>query len=450
MPSPAPVPVARCPSQLPSHQSMRLLGRRRVGPRAMRFGCIAPTVAGLLLVPAWNRQLRHPPGATAGAAFLPPPQTLRTAAAAGGDPHIASRLSRLAAPAATGRARLGPPLEHRAAKTEALDALSAKTSDDWLNGLPSWTWRLVILVLCMVWATNFAVIKEITAQPDVTTQLYAVSRFTVAAVVMAPFLLQLSSRKVLLQGLECGAWVSAGYMGQAVGLMTTTAAKSCFICSLNVVFVALVVGVTKRHFDTRTIGAALLAVLGVAFLELAGSQQFVIGDVFSLAQPICFGMGYIRLEQIMASSPRDAMGVTATKLLMVALASWAYYTLTLGRLPDFDPVLAAPAALSGVLWTGLVTTALALLVESVAFRYVDAASASVIFTTEPLWAALFAVWLIGEPFSGADAVGGTLVVLACLLKEVPESTLPWVSTRQPEVDDARPAAAQLIVSEGSP
>ena len=31
----------------------------------------------------------------------------------------------------------------------------------------------------------------------------------------------------------------------------------------------------------------------------------------------------------------------------------------------------------------------------------------VIFTTEPLWAAIFAIWLINEPFSSVDAVGGS-------------------------------------------
>lgn len=41
-----------------------------------------------------------------------------------------------------------------------------------LSSLPSWFWRGVILVLCMLWATNFAVIKDITAQPGVTTQMH--------------------------------------------------------------------------------------------------------------------------------------------------------------------------------------------------------------------------------------------------------------------------------------
>jgi len=135
-------------------------------------------------------------------------------------------------------------------------------------------------------------------------------------------------------------------------------------------------------------------------------------------------MGYIRLEQIMAKSPGDFLGVTATKLLMVALASWAYYTSTTGMLPSFDPVLASQPAMLGVLWTGLITTALSLVLESVAFRYVDASSATVIFSTEPLWAALFAVWLINEPFTTSDGVGGALVVLACLFKQVPLSMLP--------------------------
>lgn len=304
---------------------------------------------------------------------------------------------------------------------------ASKEVKDAAESMPPWFWRLVIWLLCMVWATNFAVIKEITAQPGVTTELYAVSRFTVAALAMAPGVLSISSPAILLRAVECGAWVAFGYMGQAIGLMTTTAAKSCFICSLNVVFVALIVAATQRKIDVQTVLAAVLAVMGVGFLELAGSQQFVIGDLFSLAQPIGFGMGYIRLEQIMSDSPKDAWAVTSVKLLMVALASWLYFGLSSGTIPDFSPILAAPGALYGVLWCGLITTALALVVESYAFRYVDATSASVIFTTEPLWAALFAVWLINEPLTGADAVGGALVIFANVIKAVPMEDLAKLS-----------------------
>jgi len=126
----------------------------------------------------------------------------------------------------------------------------------------------------------------------------------------------------------------------------------------------------------------------------------------------------------MADSPQDANGITAVKVMIVALASWALFLLSAGTLPDFSPVFDSPVALTGILWTGLITTALSLLVESVAFRYVDASSASIIFTTEPLWAAVFAMWLISEPFSVADGLGGLLVVSANVIKEMPASAFP--------------------------
>jgi len=211
-------------------------------------------------------------------------------------------------------------------------------------------------------------------------------------------------------------------------LMTTTAAKSCFICSLNVVFVSLVVMATTRKFDARVALAAFCAICGVAVLELQGSQTFVMGDIISLAQPIGFGLGYIRLEEIMRDNPKDALPVTGVKLACVALASWVFFFATNGTLPDFSPVIASTPAWEGVLWCGVVTTAVALVVESVAFRHIDATSASVIFTTEPLWAALFAWWLISEPFSMADGIGGALVISAVLIKEMPSSMLPWEQT----------------------
>ncbi|OLP83389.1 hypothetical protein AK812_SmicGene35847 [Symbiodinium microadriaticum] len=351
-------------------------------------------------------------------------------------PQVTPRLS----PRSTSQADLakdgaqGRPARSEIAEIAEVGTLP-KATEEWLSSLPNWVWRGVILVLCMLWATNFAVIKEITAQPGVTTQMYAVSRFTVAAGLLSPWISQASSPKVLARAVECGAWIAFGYIGQAVGLMTTTASKSCFICTLNVVFVSLIVGITKKKFDPQTVMAAALAVTGVGFLELAGSQQFVIGDLISLAMPVGFGMGYIRLEEIMAENPKDALPVTAVKLGVVAAASWAYYALTTGS-PDLEPVLASSTALTGILYTGLVTTGLALVVESVAFRFIDATSASVIFTTEPLWAAIFAVWLINEPFSAVDAIGGALVIGANVIKELPEESLPWnTATRAAKTAD---------------
>ena len=130
-------------------------------------------------------------------------------------------------------------------------------------------------MLTAVWSSNFAAIKLIfEAVPELHVSEYACLRFGMAAFALLPFFIKgvIEQREALKDGLEIGLWITLGYFGQAIGLVTTTANKSAFIGSLNVVWVALVSGLLQGAFDLRIIMCAVLAVTGVGFLELAGSS----------------------------------------------------------------------------------------------------------------------------------------------------------------------------------
>ena len=128
--------------------------------------------------------------------------------------------------------------------------------------------------------------------------------------------------------------------------------------------------------------------------------------------------------------------MTTIKLLVVATASFGLFELSplmssIGidgggglhsalsglsfRIPDFTPILQSPLALGGILYTGLITTAFALWIESIAFAKVPATDASIILTTEPLIAAGFGAVALGETFGVSDYVGATLIIGACAL-----------------------------------
>lgn len=178
-------------------------------------------------------------------------------------------------------------------------------------------------------------------------------------------------------------------------------------------------------FDTSRLAPAALAVLGVAVVELWGAGgQATIGDALSFAQPIGFGMGYLQLEELMRRRPETALPVSAIKLCVVALASLCMFEITplvtgnedvMLQIPDFGAIFSSPVALGGILYTGLITTALALWVESIAFAKVPATDASIILTTEPLFAALFGAISLGETFGASDYAGASLIVGACVL-----------------------------------
>lgn len=312
-------------------------------------------------------------------------------------------------------------------------ALSGSSGDDWFEPM---VWRAVILILCALWASNFASAKLVMAEPGVDSSLYALARFGVAFTALAPGAIGAAKRanmdwETLKASLICGSWVAFGYLGQTLGLLTTTASKSCVICSMHCVFVAGIAELwrvqrsqVETQYDLKRLLPAALAVIGVAIVELKGAGGAPsMGDALSFAQPVGFGMGYLQLEALMDKKPEAALPVSALKLLVVAIASFGMFELGpvlhgadfALQIPDFGPILSSRLALSGILYTGLVTTAFALWVESIAFAKVPATDASIILTTEPLIAAGVGAMALGETFGASDYVGAALIVGACAL-----------------------------------
>lgn len=331
----------------------------------------------------------------------------------------------------------------------------AYIAEEGLNTGDGLFWRAVVVILCALWASNFATAKLVLSQPGVDASLYAVARFSVAALSLLPGTIN-AIRKGSISwdtakgAFICGSWVAFGYIGQSIGLMTTTPSRACVICSLNCIFVAIVAefmrvnsapkGFTSK-FDLTKLIPAMIAVAGVAIIELKGAAgDPTIGDLISFAQPIGFGMGYLQLEELMHREPEAALPVSAIKLGVVATAALAFFELSphaavdmassvdadalvegakqsMGVgfiMPDFSPILKSPLAVGAIAYTGLVTTSLALWVESIAFQRVPATDASIILTTEPLFAAAISAALVGETFGASDAVGAIFIVGACI------------------------------------
>ena len=64
-----------------------------------------------------------------------------------------------------------------------IDKASAR--DD--SGASSWFWKGTVVFLCALWASNFAAIKLVVAEPGVDSSLYAVARFGLATAALLPF-----------------------------------------------------------------------------------------------------------------------------------------------------------------------------------------------------------------------------------------------------------------------
>jgi len=339
--------------------------------------------------------------------------------------------------------------------------------------------RWLLVVAAALYGTNFSVVKLLGDDMHMPVGISTSLRFGLAAFATLPWLFnglldgliptlkkkinnnseeqhqEVGINKIdprvmaTLWGLEVGMWNSIGYIAQAVGLETTLASKSAFLCSMAVVVVPLLDMISGKKMLSRQWVGAGMAIVGVAFLELGGTggtgdagaavtsgfssltSDITTGDLLSMVQPFTFGIGFWRMEKAMHQYPEEAPRMTAAQLMAVFLSSVLYglWTLdvfdgglaglqsslsTIGTSFPWNEWFTDPSILFALFWTGCITTALTIYMETLALESLSAAETTLIFSTEPLWGSAVAVALMGEQMGMNAAVGGGLILTACI------------------------------------
>ena len=157
----------------------------------------------------------------------------------------------------------------------------------------------------------------------------------------------------------------------------------------------------------------------IGLLTLRGVQGPVIGDLWSIGQPIGFGMSFIAIEEAMEEHPDNPLTIAAAQMVTVFFATlvwWAAFT------PHDGPInwqlLQDPGHIFALGYTGFITSALAVVLESYALRYVKAEDATIILSTEPLWATLLASFWLGETLNAQGVLGMGVIIAGCIISQV--------------------------------
>ena len=285
-----------------------------------------------------------------------------------------------------------------------------------------------MLLLCLGWSSQFSIIKGIyNAAPEMDASLYSAIRFSICLAIFSPKIYEATKTPDLLaRGVIVGCCVFVGYIGQSYGLQASSAGTAAFIASLSVVWVAFLDGLMNKNFQLQIWVSCALAVAGTALLELGGAHVGI-SDLWLGLQPLGFGTGYVLLSSLVKKYPEKTGVISAVKLGTAGVLSILWATASGHTTADVMAVLNNPPALQGLLFTSLITTAFAVWVQSIAFRQVSASDASIILSSEPAWAAAFAIFWLGETYNTDDLLGAMLIVSGGLSNEfkVVERVQKW-------------------------
>ena len=275
----------------------------------------------------------------------------------------------------------------------------------------------LLLIVPMLWGLGYPLIRS--SMDEIGALPFLVYRFGVALV---PLLIVLRAslrgldRAVWCHGILMGVALAAAYGSLNVGLTYTTTVKAGFIIGLRVVLIPMLVAVLlPGSIRARTWMAALLSTAGLAIIFLGTESSWASvnrGDVMMALSALAFAVHVLLIGRL---SRPDA--VQAQLLIQIGVV-----TVLGGLLTAAIDGLAVPT--SRVAWmhlatTGVLSTALALWLQTRYQLAVPAERAGIIYSSEPLFAAFFGFLYLGERLVGWQWLGALLILAAMLLVQWP-------------------------------
>ncbi|MBM7515352.1 DMT family transporter [Nocardioides nitrophenolicus] len=273
---------------------------------------------------------------------------------------------------------------------------------------------LALLAMTACWGSTFFLIKDLLER--VPTVDFLAVRFLLAGGVMllvAPRAVARLAPDVRRRAVALGALYGLAQLLQTAGLAQTPASVSGFVTGLYVVATPLLAAVVLRaRITPATWGAVLLATAGLGVLTLDG-LSIGYGEALTLVAALLYAAHIVALG--VWSRAGDALGMSILQLLVIAVIC------LVAALVSGEPGIVLPER--GGDWLSLVYMALfagaaALLAQTWAQAHLPPTRSAIIMSTEPVFAALFAVLLGGESLSPRMLGGGLLVLVAMLVVEL--------------------------------
>jgi len=303
---------------------------------------------------------------------------------------------------------------------------------------------VIIASVAAIWGLGFPMTR-FALDGNISVGALMSLRFTLAAVLMFAIIRAKRIaivRRGVLDGIWLGLVLAVIFWSQTDGMRFTTTAKSGFITGLYVLFTPLLAVVIGQRIKLSSAIGAVIATFGLYLLvrspsggyaALGGFGQVNRGDLETLVCAILCAVHIImmgafarRTNAWLLAGTQVLVGGLVTLMVTAFLpAPYGFQNLpqTLPRLSVFGPTI----------YLALFSTVFAFWGQAVAQTRLGPTEAALLFSIEPVTAAILSVVWLKEPMTTQQALGGALIVAAMVVSEA----LPYMF-RAITIPDTRP------------
>ncbi|MGC8610343.1 MAG: DMT family transporter [Thermoplasmata archaeon] len=268
---------------------------------------------------------------------------------------------------------------------------------------------IYILIATIIWGSTFPLMKL--SLNYINPVFFNFLRFIIASIIFFPISykgIAKSGKNEFFKGLILGIFVTSGYIFQIIGLKYTDPDSSTFITSLYIVIAPILAYFfLKEDLKTKNIFSLILAIIGLLIFSQAYEYGLNFGDILTLISAISYGFQVVLIDKY--SKEIDIMVLSSYQLFFVTI-------FTAALLPLYGIQMKLNLELIFiVIYISIFATALALFLQILGQKDLDAKTASFIFVFEPVFGAIFSYLITNEKFNFLMIIGSILILIASIV-----------------------------------
>ena len=294
--------------------------------------------------------------------------------------------------------------------------------------MKKYTGEIALLFNTIIWGGTFALIKN--AFTDISPLLFLGLRFSIAALIFLPFVyasLKKTNKQTLIAGSVLGFFYFTGFASQTLGLNLTTATKSGFITGTFVVFIPILqLIIEKRKPKWFNILSVFLVLIGLIMLSSKGENaidfmkqlgsDFNLGDLLTLLCALLFAFQVVYVDVF--TKKYEYLPMVFVQLLITGIGGFILsFIFSISTLETVKFTFNT-TVVTAVLYTAIFASIIATVIQLKFQKFVSPTKAGIIFSIEPIFAAVFAYFLLSEKISNFGLIGCVLIFIGLIVSEI--------------------------------
>lgn len=266
--------------------------------------------------------------------------------------------------------------------------------------------NILMVIVTMFWGLSYTFMVmglEVLEAYNVVA-LRCLIAFIIAGLIFLPKMLRVNKKTIFYASIQ-GALLFGVFALSIIGLKTTSAGNAGFLLSLTVVLVPIFTSFLEKRLPSRAVSFAIVAtMIGITVLTLKESLSFQTGDILVAIAAVCYSVYLILNSKFTRDVESISYGVYQ---LGVAGVLGAIFTLAF-EAPQLPTTTIGWVAILGL---GIICSAFCFVAQAVVQQYTSPTHTGLIFSLEPIFAALFALVFLGEGLTTQLLIGGAFILV---------------------------------------